>query len=378
MKAATTSSSEEELLVLEFAKKMKRSSLEAANTNASEGFPANSRAGKRQRTGAQAGKQNEVENADDPPEDSDENLVFGGARSGKTPTPAAGGSSSSSSGNDNNADEQQLPFYEKRDYLDRLTESQRVFRKKRANFTYREPEFVAESELADLKESGDTLTNLRAALLLSPRAAKKRGLLKITGNNGRTGKQDLIAQVLSRWWYCLPECDYAAEEQEVESGLRLNEAGLRRLSLEEFYEQVVVPSGEGGAEKGDAGKTSPKAAKRAAGTKSKKKKAAADPAKTAEERKKLVYEMGQFPGVFKNFAGETWDFRKLPRVTYNFLEKKPEAELRKLLATGIDNQIAALKQKMVAANTWSFPGDTELLDELERKKKEIAQRNRKK
>ncbi|CAD7927410.1 unnamed protein product [Amoebophrya sp. A120] len=264
-------------------------------------------------------------------------------------------------------------YYTSKEYLDRLSEEQRLLKRKRDKFVYREPEFISDAEVADAEAQND----MKSALLLSPRSAALRGLTKITKHNGRSGKQDLISRILCRWWYCSPvvvESDEVEKEKQAAYATQqLEKNKFAKLSFEDFYEKVRKPADDFDAEQaaaaesiaGDGSKSKKKSGK---------KKTKAELNKERQEFEKtlvhFVYEMGDFPGVFRNFKGDLFDFRK-PRMCYNLLEKKTEAELKVLLETGLRNQRSALEEKM-EKNKWSFPYDTDLWEDLTRQLDEIV------
>ncbi|CAD7927693.1 unnamed protein product [Amoebophrya sp. A25] len=299
------------------------------------------------------------------------------------------------------------PFYERPAYLDRLTPAQRALREVRANFLYRELQFV-DAEEADWRLENEVLAYNPSVMAkrageLSPRTAAQRGIQKITKTSGRAMKQDLVARILCRWWYAFPENVITEAEQRERSRAGLELQGLTELSLSEFWskfgehaagaDEASDNSARGGGKAEKAarklGFSDEDAAKNADGESingeptssaekgkkemkkgGKKRSSVASSAKADQDeadgdRTKFVYSLSQFPGVFRNCENELFDFRPQPRICYAFLERKPEAELRRILKKALEAQKMALELKMQNENRWSYPYDRALILDLE-------------
>lgn len=132
------------------------------------------------------------------------------------------------------------------------------------------------------------------------------------------GRDELIYNVLKRWWYCMPEWPPADFDYSVE----LDKRKLRRIDFK--YWRIERDVDERGYKK--------------------------------------VYEIPSYPGVFKNAQGENVDLR--PRENcpcYEVMKKKSMDELLNLLAKALKNQIEALEK--------SGNNDEELMKDLQRELK---------
>jgi len=145
---------------------------------------------------------------------------------------------------------------------------------------------------------------------------KKEPVKKEPAKSGT--KDELVYNVLKRWWYCMPEWppanfDYSAE---------LEKRKLRKIDFK--YWRIERDVDERGYKK--------------------------------------VYEIPSYPGVFKNAQGENVDLR--PRENcpcYEVMKKKSMDELLELLAKALKNQIEALEK--------SGNNDEELMKDLQRELK---------
>jgi len=117
-------------------------------------------------------------------------------------------------------------------------------------------------------------------------------------------KEEIVQEILKRWWYVLPDwppVDYNYED------LLVN-AELRRVDLELWKLEPNVD----------------------------------------ESGKKKVFELEWFKGVFKDFEGKTYDFR--PREScpcFTELNKKDKKDLLLMLKTAVDNQMKSLESSEV-------------------------------
>ena len=116
----------------------------------------------------------------------------------------------------------------------------------------------------------------------------------------RNNKEQLVAELLCRWWYVLPEWpprnhDYASE---------LNRRGLVLVDLDEWEETQDVD---------------------------------------VKTNKLKCYALSQFPGVFRDAKGELIDCRpKEGKPSYNNMMTKSDKELATLLVKAYEKQIEQL------------------------------------
>ncbi|CAD2089085.1 conserved Plasmodium protein, unknown function [Plasmodium vinckei lentum] len=119
----------------------------------------------------------------------------------------------------------------------------------------------------------------------------------------RSPKEKLVAQLLTRWWYVLPDWpipyyDYTNE---------LENKKLKLVSLEEFEDHEDID----------------------------------------KNGFKKVYEISAFPGVFRDSLGTAYDLRdKETCPCYNNFIKKTDLELLQLICTAIKNQMVCLKNSV--------------------------------
>lgn len=121
-------------------------------------------------------------------------------------------------------------------------------------------------------------------------------------SRNRDRKQTLCASVLKRWWYCLPPWP----PEDWTPDLALKERKLIKVDLDEWDDTEDVN----------------------------------------EEGFTKVYELSQYPGVFRGPDKRIYDLRPLkdcPNYT-NFM-KKSESELVALLIKALENQIKVVKDK---------------------------------
>eukprot|EP00918_Siedleckia_nematoides_P094504 GHVU01207527.1.p1 GENE.GHVU01207527.1~~GHVU01207527.1.p1 ORF type:complete len:323 (-),score=43.89 GHVU01207527.1:406-1374(-) len=120
----------------------------------------------------------------------------------------------------------------------------------------------------------------------------------------RTQTQLLIAQLLRRWWYVLPPwppTDWSYDEE-------LKSRKLIRVEVQDWEDTEDVD----------------------------------------EDEYMKVYELSQFPGVFRDPHGVSHDLRPLEgKPCYGNFKNKSPAELSKLIVEAIRNQLAALKKSPV-------------------------------
>ncbi|GBE59853.1 hypothetical protein, conserved [Babesia ovata] len=118
-------------------------------------------------------------------------------------------------------------------------------------------------------------------------------------SKNRTDKDVLVAKLLCRWWYVLPDWppkDYNYHEQ-------LQKNMLKCYPVKEFEDRENVDS----------------------------------------NGYRKCYQLSAFPGVFRDFKGVAYDLRPLEgKPCYNNMIQKSEAELRSLIKKAIKNQIAKL------------------------------------
>ncbi|CDU17147.1 conserved protein, unknown function [Plasmodium yoelii] len=119
----------------------------------------------------------------------------------------------------------------------------------------------------------------------------------------RSSKEKLVAQLLTRWWYVLPDWpipnyDYTNE---------LENKKLKLVSIEEFEDHEDID----------------------------------------KHGFKKVYEISAFPGVFRDSLGTAYDLRdKETCPCYNNFIKKTDLELLQLICTAIKNQMICLKNSV--------------------------------
>lgn len=119
------------------------------------------------------------------------------------------------------------------------------------------------------------------------------------GNDFRTPKERLVADLACRWWYVLP--DWPVHNYARYHG-QLSKMGLRK---------VEIPDWEW--------------------------------APDVEKGKRKVFELGQFKGIFRDSSGKVYDLRdKKHCPSYTNFMMKSETELRTLLIKAYENQLKAL------------------------------------
>lgn len=123
--------------------------------------------------------------------------------------------------------------------------------------------------------------------------------VKSSRTGSRSDKQELIAAVLSRWWYILPPWPPTGYNYEVQ----LKEKGYRKVTPAE-WETADDISPEGLTK---------------------------------------VYEISAFPGIFRDPQGNALDLRpKEGRPCYTTFKEFTISELKRMLRDAIQNQLAAL------------------------------------
>ncbi|ANQ06816.1 Uncharacterized protein PCOAH_00010160 [Plasmodium coatneyi] len=121
--------------------------------------------------------------------------------------------------------------------------------------------------------------------------------------HNRTPKEKLVAQLLIRWWYVLPDWPTPDFNYEPE----LTRRKLRLVPLEEYEDEEDIN----------------------------------------KEGFRKVYEISAFPGVFRDATGQAYDLRdKESCPCYNNFMKKTELELLELICQAIRNQIESLKKSI--------------------------------
>ncbi|SCN60731.1 conserved Plasmodium protein, unknown function [Plasmodium chabaudi chabaudi] len=149
----------------------------------------------------------------------------------------------------------------------------------------------------------------------------------------RSPKEKLVAQLLTRWWYVLPDWpipyyDYTKE---------LENKKLKLVSLEEFEDHEDID----------------------------------------KNGFKKVYEISAFPGVFRDSLGTAYDLRdKETCPCYNNFIKKTDLELLQLICTAIKNQMVCLKNS-VYNETYKETILEKELNEVESKLKKVMDKNNK-
>ncbi|EUD67109.1 hypothetical protein C922_02693 [Plasmodium inui San Antonio 1] len=121
--------------------------------------------------------------------------------------------------------------------------------------------------------------------------------------HNRTPKEKLVAQLLIRWWYVLPNWPTPDFNYEPE----LTKRKLRLVPLEEYEDEEDIN----------------------------------------KEGFRKVYEISAFPGVFRDATGKAYDLRdKESCPCYNNFIKKTELELLELICQAIKNQMESLKKSV--------------------------------
>ncbi|CRG93508.1 conserved Plasmodium protein, unknown function [Plasmodium gallinaceum] len=119
----------------------------------------------------------------------------------------------------------------------------------------------------------------------------------------RSNKEKLVAQLLIRWWYVLPDWplpDYNYDEE-------LKKRKLKLVSLEEYEDKEDID----------------------------------------KDGFRKVYQISAFPGVFRDAMGKAYDLRdKNTCPCYNNLIKKTDYELLELICEAIKNQLKCLKNSV--------------------------------
>ncbi|KEG00939.1 hypothetical protein YYE_04385 [Plasmodium vinckei vinckei] len=168
---------------------------------------------------------------------------------------------------------------------------------------------------------------------------KNAKLIPLKHNNSsfdprnRSTKEKLVAQLLTRWWYVLPDWpipyyDYTNE---------LETKKLKLVSLEEFEDHEDID----------------------------------------KNGFKKVYEISAFPGVFRDSLGTAYDLRdKETCPCYNNFIKKSDLELLQLICTAIKNQMDCLKNS-VYNETYKKNILEKELNEVESKLRKVMDKNAK-
>ncbi|SPJ10001.1 conserved Plasmodium protein, unknown function [Plasmodium sp. DRC-Itaito] len=147
----------------------------------------------------------------------------------------------------------------------------------------------------------------------------------------RSNKEKLVAQLLIRWWYVLPDWpppDYDYKDE-------LYNRKLKLVPLEEYEDKEDIDS----------------------------------------EGFRKVYQISAFPGIFRDAMGIAYDLRdKDSCPCYNNLIKKTDQELLQLIYQAIKNQIQCLKNS-VYNETFMEKNLEKELKEVELKLNKITKKN---
>ncbi|KJP89518.1 hypothetical protein AK88_00729 [Plasmodium fragile] len=137
--------------------------------------------------------------------------------------------------------------------------------------------------------------------------------------HNRTPKEKLVAQLLIRWWYVLPEWPTPDFNYEPE----LTKRKLRLVPLEVYEDEEDIN----------------------------------------KEGFRKVYEISAFPGVFRDATGTAYDLRdKESCPSYNNFMKKTELELLELICQAIKNQMESLKKSVYSESATEKTLERELKD----------------
>ncbi|VEV55647.1 conserved Plasmodium protein, unknown function [Plasmodium vinckei vinckei] len=162
---------------------------------------------------------------------------------------------------------------------------------------------------------------------------KKQTNKNVEKKKKKIQKKKLVAQLLTRWWYVLPDWpipyyDYTNE---------LETKKLKLVSLEEFEDHEDID----------------------------------------KNGFKKVYEISAFPGVFRDSLGTAYDLRdKETCPCYNNFIKKSDLELLQLICTAIKNQMDCLKNS-VYNETYKKNILEKELNEVESKLRKVMDKNAK-
>ncbi|CXI22845.1 conserved Plasmodium protein, unknown function [Plasmodium berghei] len=149
----------------------------------------------------------------------------------------------------------------------------------------------------------------------------------------RSPKEKLVAQLLTRWWYVLPDWPIPYYDYTTE----LENKKLKLVSLEEFEDHEDID----------------------------------------KHGFKKVYEISAFPGVFRDSLGTAYDLRdKETCPCYNNFIKKTDLELLQLICAAIKNQIICLKNS-VYNETYKEVILEKELKEAESKLRKVMDKNNK-
>jgi len=117
---------------------------------------------------------------------------------------------------------------------------------------------------------------------------------------GRSAKDNLIAEFLSRWWFCWPE--YPPRNFDYSDNL--SNAKLREVDIEAWEDEKKVVSGL-----------------------------------------KKCYQLSTFPGQFRDCEGHLHDLRpQVDKPSYNYLNAMSEGQIATLLVKAYTNQMEELKK----------------------------------
>ena len=275
-----------------------------------------------------------------------------------------------------------LNFWQRPEYLATLTTEQRLGRDLRARFPLREHALLGRRDRSKERTG-------RASSAAS--SDSRIGEFKITRQAGRGPKDDLIADVLRRWWFVFPdiaerqrkfdaEVD-TARERAAEKLRKIDKTSGKRASASAFAARVNAE-----AQKNLINRASVAAEVKKLGLRHvtydefwatygeetfepKKKKSKVS---IGSDKRTTVYELMQFPGFFRSSEGTLFDARPQPRISHEFLkEKYTNAELKKLVEVGIGRQIVELKKKNATVK-WNAPEDENLLKMLEKESKKSS------
>ena len=207
--------------------------------------------------------------------------------------------------------------------IDRLTERRSTSSRKRAAINYADSE--NSSEPTPVKRSSksktvDTPPSAKKSVTQKGKTAKGGKVKKeesseneSDGNESvpdgmvvksrqtkvRTPKEQLVAEILCRWWYCMPA--WPPKDYDFES--ELHKRGFRKVSLDDWEDAHDVD----------------------------------------DKKKTKCYGLSQFPGVFRDCHGDLVDCRPNEgKPSFNNLISKTEKELHALLNKALEGQLAQL------------------------------------
>jgi hypothetical protein len=124
-------------------------------------------------------------------------------------------------------------------------------------------------------------------------------VLKSRQTKVRTPKEQLVADILCRWWYCMP----AWPPKDYDFEAELNKRGYRKVALDDWEDAHDVD----------------------------------------DKKRVKCYGLSQFPGVFRDCHGNLVDCRPNEgKPSFNNLISKTEKELHAMLNKALENQLSQL------------------------------------